>query len=154
MFVWHKRHRPEQQVFAPTCDTRWCYWVKERTVTEQLQFECLWLRDRASVLLTEGRWFDSPWSACLSVLGQETEPQTAPDVLVGTLHGSNPRQFKFVWITVCRLGQKVSAKRPKMWNVQYKAFQDQITMLQRKETIRRWLSTELNHNWLRPNHII
>ena len=31
-------------------------------------------------------WF--PWSACQSVSGQDTEPQTAPDVLVGTLHGS------------------------------------------------------------------
>ena len=30
-----------------------------------------------------------PWSACWSVLGHDTEPQTAPDVLVGTLHGSH-----------------------------------------------------------------
>ena len=33
-----------------------------------------------------------PWSACWSVLGQDTEPQTAPDVLVGTLHGSHRHQ--------------------------------------------------------------
>ena len=28
-----------------------------------------------------------PWSACRSVFGQDTEPQTASDVLSGTLHG-------------------------------------------------------------------
>ena len=37
----------------------------------------LWVRGRASFLLSEGRWFDSPG------------PQTAPVVLVGTLHGSH-----------------------------------------------------------------
>ena len=33
-----------------------------------------------------------PWSACQSVPGQDTEPQTTPDVLVGTLHGSHHHQ--------------------------------------------------------------
>ena len=37
------------------------------------------------MLLSEGQWFDSPGPR--SVLGQDTEPQTAPDVLIGTLHG-------------------------------------------------------------------
>lgn len=34
------------------------------------------LRGRASVLLSEGRWF--PWCTCRSVFVQDTEPQTAP----------------------------------------------------------------------------
>ena len=38
-------------------------------------------------MFSEGRWFDSRGPK--SVLGQDTEPQTAPDVLVGTLHGSH-----------------------------------------------------------------
>ena len=53
-------------------------------------------------------WF--PWSACWSVLGQDTEPQTAPDVLVGTLHVSHHLQC----INYCKsLRIKVSAKYPK-----------------------------------------
>ena len=32
------------------------------------------------------------WCECRSVLGQHTEPQTAPDVLVITLHGSHHHQ--------------------------------------------------------------
>ena len=47
-----------------------------------------------------------PWSACWSVLGQDTEPQAAPDVLVGTLHGSYRHQCMNTWITVSRFGQK------------------------------------------------
>ena len=35
-------------------------------------------------------WF--PCSASWSVLGQDTQPQTAPDVLVSTLHGSHRHQ--------------------------------------------------------------
>ena len=53
-------------------------------------------------LLSEGHWFDSPLSVCWNVLGQDTEPRTAPDVLVGTLHGCHCHQ----WITVSRFGQK------------------------------------------------
>ena len=49
-------------------------------------------------------WF--PWSTCQSVLGQETEPQSAPDVLVGTLHGRHRRQWTYVWITVSYFGRK------------------------------------------------
>ena len=33
-----------------------------------------------------------PESSCQSVLGQDTEPRTAPDLLVGTLHGSHRHQ--------------------------------------------------------------
>ena len=45
----------------------------------------LWLRGRASVLLSVRLlvWF--PWSACQSVLGQDTECQIAPDVLVSCI---------------------------------------------------------------------
>ena len=47
-------------------------------------------RGRASVLLSDGRWFNSP--GLQSVFWQDTESQTAPDVLVGTLHGSHRHQ--------------------------------------------------------------
>ena len=45
---------------------------------------------RDSILLSEGRGFDSPGlHVKVSLgLGQDTEPQTAPDVLVDALHGS------------------------------------------------------------------
>ena len=33
-----------------------------------------------------------PWSACWGVTGQDAEPRTAPDMLVGTLHGSHRHQ--------------------------------------------------------------
>ena len=49
-------------------------------------------RGRASVLLSEPRWFDSPGLACWSVPGQDTEPQTAPEVLVGTLQAAHCHQ--------------------------------------------------------------
>ena len=49
----------------------------------------LWLRCRASVMLLEGRWFDSP-GLHVEVSLQDTEPQTAPDVLVSTLHSTDP----------------------------------------------------------------
>ena len=45
-----------------------------------------------------------PQSACPSVLGQDPEPQTAPDVLVGILHGSH--QCMNVGITVSCFGHK------------------------------------------------
>ena len=40
-----------------------------------------------------------PWSACRSVLGQDTAPQTAPDAVVGTLHGSHHHQC----VNVCMM---------------------------------------------------
>ena len=45
-------------------------------------------RGRASVLLSEGRWFDSTGLHVEVSLGKIPNP-TAPDVLVGTLHGSH-----------------------------------------------------------------
>ena len=58
----------------------------------------LWIMGKASILLLEDRWFDSP--------GLHTEPQTAPDVLVCTLPGSHRYQCVYVWITVSHFGQK------------------------------------------------
>ena len=52
-----------------------------------------------------GHWFDSP--PCQSVLGQDTEPQTAPDVLVGTLGSATTiNVWMYVWINVNNFGQK------------------------------------------------
>ena len=72
-----------------------------------LRWQCgrLWLRGRASVLLSEGCWFDSP--GLHEVLGQDTEPWTAPDMLVGTMHGSLCHQC----MNYCKLlWTKASAK--------------------------------------------
>ena len=59
----------------------------------------LWLRGRASILLLEGRWFDSPGLHVKVSLGKILNPElllihfeTAPGVLVGTLHGSHRHQ--------------------------------------------------------------
>ena len=41
-----------------------------------------------------------PRSACRSALGQDTEPQTAPEVLVGTLHGSIPLFSEFTLLHI------------------------------------------------------
>ena len=58
----------------------------------------LWLRGTASVSLLEGRWFDYPG---LHVFGQDTEPQTAPDVLVDTLHSSHRLQCMYEYTVNC-----------------------------------------------------
>lgn len=42
----------------------------------------------------------------IRVLGQDTEPNTAPDVLVGTLEGRHRHQCMNVWIAASRLWQK------------------------------------------------
>ena len=58
-------------------------------------------------LLVIGRllvWF--PWPACQSALGLDSKPQTAPDVLVSTLHGSHHHQCMDVWITVSLFRKK------------------------------------------------
>ena len=47
----------------------------------------------ASVLLIGRSLVRFPWSACPRVLEQISERQTAPDVLVGTLHGSHHHQW-------------------------------------------------------------
>ena len=52
-----------------------------------------------------------PWYACQSVLGQDTEAQTAPDVLVGSLHGSRHHQCVNVCMNYCKsLWTKASDK--------------------------------------------
>ena len=53
-----------------------------------------------------------PWSTCRSVLGQDTEPQTAPEVLVGTLRGSHHHQCMNVYMKL--LWTEVSDKCPLM----------------------------------------
>ena len=58
-----------------------------------LGWEWLWLSGRASY-------------PKVNVLGQNTEPQTAPDVLVGTLHGSHRHQCMNYYNSLWR---KVSA---------------------------------------------
>ena len=61
----------------------------------------------ASVLLSGGRWFDTPESACQSVHGQDAEPQTAPDVLGHLAWWLPPSVYElYVWITVSRFGKK------------------------------------------------
>ena len=66
----------------------------------------LWVR--ASFLLSEGRLFDSP-----SLHVRDTEPQTTPDVLVTTLHGSHHHQCMNVCMNYCKLlWTKASDKCP------------------------------------------
>ena len=61
-----------------------------------------------------------PLSAYRSVFGQDTEPLTAPDVLVGTLHGNHRHQCMNVCMNYCKsLLTKASAKckwKPKTWD--------------------------------------
>ena len=52
-----------------TCGSNWCI-TRYTNVSRQL-----WLKGRAGVLLSEGRWF--PWCACRSVFAQDNETQTA-----------------------------------------------------------------------------
>ena len=49
----------------------------------------LWFRGRASVLLLEALWFDYPGLSVKVSSVNILNLQTAPDVLVGTLHGSH-----------------------------------------------------------------
>ena len=76
------------------------------TFTKCVWEHLLWLRGRASILLSEGGWFDSP-----GLHVEDTEPQTAADVLVSTLHGCRHHQCmnyrKSLWT-------KASDKYPKM----------------------------------------
>ena len=60
-----------------------------------------------SILLSESCWFDSPGlHAEVSLAKSLDEPQTAPDMLVSTFHGSHRHQCMNVWT-------KASAKCPK-----------------------------------------
>ena len=80
------------------------------------QNEDTWLRGRASVMLSEGRWFSSP---CLHVevsLGKILNPN------LPLMCWSAPRMaaisiWMYIWITVSGFGKKASAKCPKKyWN--------------------------------------
>ena len=65
-------------------------------------------------LLLEGCWFDLP--ACRSVLRHDTESQTAPDVLVSTLHGSHHHNCMNGCMNNCKLlWTEASGECPKMW---------------------------------------
>ena len=77
------------------------FWKFKAEFTREMENKSLlWF----SGMLWEGRWFDSPVSACWSVPGQDTELQTAPDVLVGTLHGSHRHQcMKDIMYAKCLL---------------------------------------------------
>ena len=70
---------------------------------------------RTSILLLEGKVAGSIPLVCMSewpwatywTLGQHTEPWTAPDVMVGTLHGSHHHECRReLKCTVCSFGQK------------------------------------------------
>ena len=74
-------------------------------------------RGKASVLLLEGCWFDSPGLHVKVSLGKILNSKTAPDVLVCTLHGSHHHQCMNICMIYCKLfWTKVSAKCPKMQN--------------------------------------
>ena len=62
----------------------------------------LWLGGRASVLLSEGHWFDSPGLHVEVSLGKILNHKTPPDVLVGALHGSHHHQV-YECINHCKL---------------------------------------------------
>ena len=80
----------------------WRQWYEKFEINRRVGWRGqLWLRGRASIFLSESRWFRFPWSAYQSVLGQETEPQNAY-VLVGTLHGSHRHQCMNVCMNYCK----------------------------------------------------
>ena len=64
------------------------------------------------------------WPVCQSVLGQDTEPQTAPDVLVSSLHGSHRHQCINVCITVSLFGLKylINALNVNIWLISSSKF--------------------------------
>ena len=70
----------------------------------------LWLRGRADVLLPEVHWSDFLGLHIKVSLDRDTEPQTAPDVLIGTLHGSHCHQCMNVCMNYCK---STKAKCPK-----------------------------------------
>ena len=95
--------RTVQDSFTPMCLILLdCFVMRICTFYQISAKFWLLLRSRASVLLSEGCWFESALSACWSVLWQDTEPQTAPDVLVGSLHGSRHHQCVNLCINFCK----------------------------------------------------
>ena len=73
---------------------------KKTRPLSQILLSCLFI---PKCLVTGRLLVRFPWSACWSVFGQDTEPQTAPDVLVGTLHGSHCSHFMTVCMKFCKL---------------------------------------------------
>ena len=61
----------------------------------------LWIRGRASVLLLEGRWVDSPILHVKVSLGKILNPELL-NVLVGTLHGSHQHQCVNACMNYCK----------------------------------------------------
>ena len=72
--------------------------------------------------------------------GKDTDPWTAPDVLVGSLHGSLRHQCRmYAWITVNRFGQKcllnvkedwwMALLRCLVWNSHFSSFFSMVSRL-------------------------
>ena len=82
----------------------------------------LWTRGNNAVaqgqsqhLLSEGRWFDSPVLHVSVSFSKKLNPKTAPDVQLGTLHGSYRHHFMNLCVNYCKtLWTKASDKCPKM----------------------------------------
>ena len=89
------------------------WWIKHDKIPPHCNWGRLWLRGRASILFSEGHWFHFPGLQVEVSLGKILNLKTAPDVLVGTLHGSHRHHCMTVWITVSHFGQRASAKCPK-----------------------------------------
>ena len=60
------------------------------------------LGGRATILLSEGRWFDSPGLHVDVSFGKILNPKTAHNVQVGTLHGSHRHQCMNVCMNYCK----------------------------------------------------
>ena len=58
-------------------------------------------------MLSEGRWFDSPGLHVEVSLGKILNSKIAPDVLVGTLHGSHRHQCMNACINLCKWTKSV-----------------------------------------------
>ena len=81
-------------------------------------FNTIWLapvvQESSQHLVTRNSIVQFPWSVRQIVFGQDTEPQTAPEVLVGTLHGSHRQKYMKACMKYCKLlWTTVSAKCPK-----------------------------------------
>ena len=105
-----------------------------------VNFRWLWPRGRPSVLLLQGCWFDFP---VLDVgVGKILNPKTAPDVLVGTSHGSRCRQCMNVYMNYASksLWTKTSARCREskyLWNQILN-----LDMLSRQEIRNKHLNTD------------
>ena len=69
----------------------------------------LWFRGKASVLLLEGRWLDSPVLHVELSLGKILNPKL---LLMCWLAATTICVWMYIWITVGHFGEKASAKIP------------------------------------------